>query len=348
MIGMNALAVFVFAMPALLAGHRHVRTGLVLALLLVAAHVGFGYYRLGLPDAAPIRSLPVRIVQPAIDQAAKLDRASRDDIFRTLLNLSAAPLAPGGVKPKLIIWPETSLPFLLTDRPDALVAIGELLSDGQVLLAGNVRAEGKGDDAQRYYNSVVAINDKGEIVDAVDKLHLVPGGEYLPLSGMFRLLGIDRIVAMPTPFSAGTTRHPIGIADGLRAAVFICYEIVFPDEVDDGVKGADFIVNVTNDAWFGDTPGPYQHFRSAQIRAAETGVPLLRAANNGISGAVDSRGRVIDAFALNVRGQMDVSIAVPSPSPPLLGDPRMAGYFVLALLGLVGMGAYFIQRLRRI
>jgi apolipoprotein N-acyltransferase len=348
MVGMNALAVFVFAMPALLAGHRHVRTGLVLALLLVAAHVGFGYYRLGLPDAVPIRSLPVRIVQPAIDQAAKLDRASRDDIFRTLLNLSAAPLAPGGVKPKLIIWPETSLPFLLTDRPDALVAIGELLSDGQVLLAGNVRAEGKGDDAQRYYNSVVAINDKGEIVDAVDKLHLVPGGEYLPLSGMFRLLGIDRIVAMPTPFSAGTTRHPIGIADGLRAAVFICYEIVFPDEVDDGVKGADFIVNGTNDPWFGDTPGPYQHFRSAQIRAAETGVPLLRAANNGISGAVDSRGRVIDAFALNVRGQMDVSIAVPSPSPPLLGDPRMAGYFVLALLGLVGMGAYFIQRLRRI
>ena len=77
------------------------------------------------------------------------------------------------------------------------------------------------------------------------------------------------------------------------------------------MKGADFIVNVTNDAWFGDTPGPYQHFRSAQIRAAETGLPLVRAANNGISGAIDSRGRVIDAFALNVRGEMDVSLDIP-------------------------------------
>ena len=208
MVGMNALAVFVFAMPALLAGYRNVRVGLAIALLLAAAHVGFGYFRLGLADVQPVRSLPVRIVQPAIDQAAKLDRNSRDEIFRTLLNLSAAPLAADRPKPKLIIWPETSLPFLLTDRPDALVAIGELLADGQILLAGNVRAEGQGQDADRYYNSVVAINDRGEIIDAVDKLHLVPGGEYLPLSELFRQFGIDRIVAMPTPFSAGTVRHP--------------------------------------------------------------------------------------------------------------------------------------------
>ena len=348
MVGMNALAVLVFSMPALLAGYRNVRIGLALALLLVAAHAGFGYYRLGLPDAQPVRSLPVRIVQPAIDQAAKLDRASRDDIFRTLLNLSAAPLAADRPKPKLIIWPETSLPFLLTDRPDALVAIGELLSDGQVLLAGNVRAEGQGKGGDRYYNSVVAINDQGEIIDAVDKLHLVPGGEYLPFSELFRQFGIDRIVAMPTPFSAGTVRHPITVVDGLRAAIFVCYEIIFPDEVADGVRGADFIVNVTNDAWFGDTPGPYQHFRSAQIRAAATGLPLLRAANNGISGAIDSRGRVIDAFALNVRGEMDVLLDIPTPSPSPFGDPRINGYFILALLALFGVCAYFIQRLRRI
>jgi apolipoprotein N-acyltransferase len=345
---MNALAVFVFSMPALLAGYRNVRVGLALALLLVAAHVGFGYYRLGLPDVQPVRSLPVRIVQPAIDQAAKLDRASRDEIFRTLLNLSAAPLAADRPKPKLIIWPETSLPFLLTDRPDALVAIGELLSDGQVLLAGNVRAEGQGKDGDRYYNSVVAINDQGEIIDAVDKLHLVPGGEYLPFSELFRQFGIDRIVAMPTPFSAGTARHPITVSGGLRAAIFICYEIIFPDEVAAGVKDADFIVNVTNDAWFGDTPGPYQHFRNAQIRAAATGLPVLRAANNGISGAIDSRGRVIDAFALNVRGEMDVSLDIPTLSPLPLGDPRINGYFILALLALFGVCAYFIQRLRRI
>ncbi len=348
MVGMNALAVFVVSMPALLAGYRNVRVGLALALLLAAAHVGFGYFRLGLADVQPVRSLPVRLVQPAIDQAAKLDRNSRDEIFRTLLNLSAAPLAADRPKPKLIIWPETSLPFLLTDRPDALVAIGELLADGQILLAGNVRAEGQGQDADRYYNSVVAINDRGEIIDAVDKLHLVPGGEYLPFSELFRQFGIDRIVAMPTPFSAGTVRHPITLADGLRTAIFVCYEIIFPDEVAAGVKDADFIVNVTNDAWFGDTPGPYQHFRSAQIRAAATGLPLVRAANNGISGAIDSRGRVIDAFALNVRGEMDVSLNIPTPSSPLLGDPRINGFLVLALLALIAVAASFIQKLTRI
>ena len=180
------------------------------------------------------------------------------------------------------------------------------------------------------------------------ELHLVPGGEYLPFSALLRQLGIDRIVAMPTPFSAGTVRHPISIADGLRAAIFICYEVIFADEVADGVKDADFIVNVTNDAWFGDTPGPYQHFRNAQIRAAATGLPLLRAANNGISGAIDSRGRVIDAFALNVRGEMDVTLDIPTPSPPLFGDSWLIGYFILALLALVGVAAHFIQRLRRI
>lgn len=346
--GMNALAVFVFAMPALLAGFRHVAAGLSLAALLVAAHVAFGYVRFGAPEMPPVRVLPVRIIQPATDMAAKLDRASRDEIFRTLLNLSSAPVPADRPKPKLIVWPETSLPFLLTERPDALVAIGELLDEGQMLLAGNVRAEGQGADARRYYNSVVAVNDKGEIVDAVDKLHLVPGGEYLPLAELFRQVGVERIVAIPTAYSAGTERHPITISDGLKAAIFICYEIIFPEEVNDGVEGADLIVNVTNDAWFGNTPGPYQHFRNAQIRAVETGLPVVRSANNGISGAIDVRGRVIDAFALDVRGTLDVTVDVPSVSPPSMGDPERNGLAVMALLAVMAVSMNLIQRLRRI
>ena len=346
--GMNALAVFVFAIPALLAGYRNILPGLGIALLLIAAHVGFGYFRLRQPETPPARPLSVRIVQPSIDQSMKIDSTSQDDIFRTLLDLSAAPVPAGRPKPSLIVWPETSLPFLLTDRPDALVAIGELLSDGQALLAGNVRAEGERHDVRRYYNSVVAINDAGEITDAVDKLHLVPGGEYLPFSGLFHRIGIDRIIAMPTEFSPGTERHPITVPGGLKAATFVCYEIIFPHEVSQGASGADFIVNVTNDAWFGDTPGPYQHFRSAQIRAVETGLPIVRSANNGISGVIDSRGRVVDAFALNVRGTLDVTLNVPTPSPALLGDAGRNGLVVAGLLALVGIGINVLQRLRRI
>lgn len=346
--GMNAIAVLVFSMPALLAGTRTVRSGMVLALALVAAHVAYGYVRLRAPSGEPIRTLSVRIVQPSIDQAMKLDRTSRDEIFRTLLSLSAAPVATGAAKPQLIVWPETSLPFILTDRPDALVAIGDLLSDGQMLLAGNVREEGQGSDALRFYNSVVAINDRGEIVDAVDKLHLVPGGEYLPLADLLHAVGIDRIIAMPTSYSAGTERHPITIVEGLKAAIFVCYEIIFPEEVRDSLPGSDLIVTVTNDAWFGDTPGPFQHFRSAQIRAAEAGMPVIRAGNNGISGVIDARGRVLDAFALNVRGTLDVTLDVPTPQPPRFGNPERNGMIVAGLLALMGLWLNLRQRLRRI
>jgi apolipoprotein N-acyltransferase len=345
--GMNALAAFVFAVPALLVGKRTIRTGVILAMLIVAADVVFGYSRLGAPEPRPVRELAVRIVQPAIDQAQKLDKTSRDEIFRSLLALSSAPVTPGKPAPKLIVWPETSLPFLLTERPDALAAIGELLSEGQMLLAGNVRAEGQGSEARRYYNSVVAINDRGEIVDAVDKLHLVPGGEYLPLADWLEQLGITRIIAMPTSYSAGSERHPMTVVGGLKAATFVCYEIIFPDEVRAGVGGADFIVNVTNDAWFGDTPGPYQHFRSAQIRAVETGMPVVRSANNGISGVIDAHGRVVDAFALNVRGTLDAILAIPQRTPPPFGDPGRNGLIVAAAMAAAGVILNLVQRLRR-
>lgn len=345
--GMNALAVFIFAMPALLVGRRMARTGAVLALLLAAGSAAFGYMRLAEPAAQPVRELAVRIVQPSIDQAQKLDKASRDEIFRSLLTLSSVPPATGQPAPKLIVWPETSLPFLFTERPDALSAIGEMLSDGQMLLAGNVRAEGQGAEGRRYYNSVVAIDDRGEIVDAVDKLHLVPGGEYLPLAEWLEQLGITRIIAMPTSYSAGSERHPIAVVDGLRAAAFICYEIIFPDEVKAGVAGADFIVNVTNDAWFGDTPGPYQHFRSAQIRAVETGLPVVRSANNGISAVIDARGRVVDAFALNVRGTLDATLVIPARSGPPLGDPARNGLVVTVAMAAAGVLLNLVQRLRR-
>jgi apolipoprotein N-acyltransferase len=355
--GMNTLSVFVFAMPALLAGRRHLRIGAVLAALLILAHVGFGFYRLGMAGERDGRTLAVRIVQPSIDQAMKLDGTARDDVFRTLLMLSAAPSQAGAAAPQLILWPETSVPFLFTERPDALTALAQLLGDGQMLIAGAVRAEGEGrvvggeggsggEQATRYYNAVVAINDAGEIVDAVDKMHLVPGGEYLPFAGLFQRLGIDRIVPMPMSFSPGTERHAIALPGGLGAAPFICYEIIFPELVSDGVAGADLIINLTNDGWFGDTPGPYQHLRQAQIRSVENGRTLIRAANTGISGVVDAKGRIVDALAINVRGVVDVSVTLEQPRPMPWGNPTTNGLVVMALLAIIACGLNTRQRLR--
>jgi apolipoprotein N-acyltransferase len=346
-IGMNTLAVLVFAMPALLASNRHVRAGLVLATVLMVAHVGFGFWRLS-GEEPPGRSLAVRIVQPSILQTEKWDGNIRDRIFKAMLDLSAQPSLADAAKPQLILWPETSVPFLFTERPDALVAIGELLGDGQVLMTGAVRAEGSpgGNSRVRYYNSVIAINDAGEIVDAVDKVHLVPLGEYVPFEDTLAGLGITKIVQFPNDFSAGTQRHPVGLPNGLRAVPFICYEVIFPALVGRDTAGSDLIVNVTNDAWFGDTPGPYQHFRQAQIRAAETGRPLIRAANTGISGFIDARGRVRDALAINATGVMDVTVTFPAGDPAGFMHRWLLGPTILFVLTVFACGMRVWRRLR--
>lgn len=334
--GMNALAVFVFAMPALLAGRRNLKVGAAIVGILIAAHLGFGYYRLTTPVQVA-KTLDVRIVQPAVDMREKWDASVRDRIFATLLGMSSKAPAPDKPRPQLILWPETSVPFLFTERPDALTALGEMLSDGQMLVAGAVREEGASTNAAtRYYNSVVAINDKGEIVDAVDKVHLVPFGEYLPFADLLRRIGIEQLVAGPAMFAAGNERHAISLPGAIGGLPFVCYEVIFPELVSVDAASSQLIVNLTNDAWFGDTPGPYQHFRQAQIRAVENGLPLLRAANNGISAVVDARGRVVDALAINARDTIDARVTVASSQDVVsAGQRRVNGYLLMLGLALI-------------
>jgi len=348
MVGMNALAVFVFALPALIVARRHLFLGAALLVVLVAAHAGFGYLRLTQVVESASQSLDVRIVQPNVDLSEKWDASVRDRIFSGMMALSSKAPEPGHAKPQLIIWPETSVPFLFTERPEALSAIGNMLSDGQMLIAGIVREEGgatPGADT-RYYNSVVAINDRGEIVDAVDKVHLVPFGEYLPFSGLLRLFGVEQLVAGPMTFSAGNDRHSILVPGGIRALPFICYEVIFPDLVAVDAASTQLIVNVTNDAWFGDTPGPYQHFRQAQVRAVENGLPLLRAANNGISAVVDPNGRIVDALAINVRGAMDVHVPISRRTVVAANQRRVNGFLIMLLFAFVAGALSVRQRLR--
>jgi apolipoprotein N-acyltransferase len=348
MVGMNALAVFVFALPALLATRRHLVVGGALLVALVAAHVGFGYLRLTQAVEPASQSLDVRIVQPNVDLSEKWDASVRDRIFSGMLALSSKAPEPGHRKPQLIIWPETSVPFLFTERPDALSAIGDMLSDGQMLIAGIVREEGgatPGTDA-RYYNSVVAINDRGEIVDAVDKVHLVPFGEYLPFADLLRRFGVEQLVAGPMTFSAGNERHSIQVPGGISALPFICYEVIFPGLVAVDAASTQLIVNVTNDAWFGDTPGPYQHFRQAQVRAVENGLPLLRAANNGISAVVDPNGRIVDALAINARGAMDVQVPIAKRTVVAANQRRVNGFLIMLLFAFVAGALSVRQRLR--
>ena len=325
--GMNALAVYVFAAPALLAAPRGRRFGLALAGAILCAHVGFGVYRMAQqPD--PSGTLAVRIVQPSIDQSEKWDASVRDRIFKSYLDLTTAPPAEGKPRPALIVWPETAVPFLFTDRPDALAALGAALEDDQLLLAGAIRSEGGTGESARYYNSVIAVRPGGEIAGASDKVHLVPFGEYLPFESLLARIGLTKIVSVPLSFSAGTRRETLSLPGGKTALPLICYEAIFPGEASGLAGASDLILNVTNDAWFGDTPGPYQHFRQAQIRAVEFGRPLIRAANNGISAVVAPDGRILDGLALNTIGSLDVSVPLARREPPV-GSVGANGMFTI-------------------
>ena len=337
MAGINALAVFVFSAPALLASRRGRIPAFAVAALAAALHVGYGAWRLDAAQAAPETLLHVRIVQPSIAQSEKWDAAIRDRIFATLIELSARPVADGAAAPDLIVWPETSVPFLLSERPQALTALAELLGERQTLFAGAVRLEGERADA-RYYNAIVAVDGNGEIVASADKMWLVPFGEFMPFADLLSRIGVEKLVRSVSAFTPGSQRPLLAALPGVAALPFICYEIIFPGMAGFGDTGADFILNVTNDAWFGDTPGPYQHFRQAQIRAVEAGRPLVRAANNGISGVVDAYGRIVDAFALDAVGTLDVAVPRQRLAPPVRPEPVGAAIIMFcALWGALGL-----------
>lgn len=336
--GVTVLAVFVFSAPALIGTKKGMRLGLSLAALLSCAHLGFGAYRLYLADSAPAppaeSQMVVRIVQPVIDQARKIEDSDRAEIFEEHLALSALPPEDGGKRPDIIVWPETSIPFILTQNPDALARIAEMLQDGQVLITGVVRSEETGQGfAPRYYNSIYVIDSEGQIVSAADKVHLVPFGEYVPYEDMLRRLGIPEAVAMPGGFSAAPVRAMLTLPGGRVFYPLICYEAIFPQEIGEDVERTSALLNVTNDGWFGATPGPYQHFQQARIRAVENGLPLIRAANTGISAVVDPYGRLIRGMDYNQKGVIDATVS--SIPVPHWGEDARQNYFWLVLASML-------------
>ncbi len=342
MLGVTVLSVFVFAAPALLGTRNGAIPGITLAALLFAAHLGYGYYALNQPEPAfraDAKAPVVRVIQPDIDQEAKQDTdGDRTAIFEKHLALSAAPPQDGGKRPDIIVWPETALPFLLTDNRDALTRIADVLADDQILITGAVRAEDMGPGTPpRYYNSIYVIDGRGQIIGAADKVHLVPFGEYVPFESILQNFGIANIVEMPGGFSAAARRSLLTLPSSIRLYPLLCYEIIFPDEMTPDIAKADAIVNVTNDAWFGNTPGPYQHFQQARVRAVEYGLPLIRSANSGISALVDSHGRLVAGLDLGQQGFVDATLG--SVDQTKIGEKLRVLYFWLALacMGLIAV-----------
>jgi apolipoprotein N-acyltransferase len=220
----------------------------------------------------------------------------------------------------LVIWPETAVPFLLADTPEALQAIGAVLPSGTSLLVGSARLveafDANGARTTRIYNSLLVINDLGEVIGGYDKIHLVPFGEYLPFQDFLEGFGVMQLTGVRGGFSAGTGPRLLAVPGAPSASPLICYEIIFPDDVVDDTERPAWLLNITNDAWFGSSAGPYQHVHQAQVRAVEQGLPVARAANTGISAMIDAHGRILAEIGLGEKGIIDVELPKVGPPTP--------------------------------
>lgn len=304
--GLTILTVFVASIPALFATRVDLRAGLIASVVLIVLHIGYGLIASNFDGEETKVSHIVRIVQPSIDQSEKWDAAKREEIFQTYLSLTSAKPEDGSERPSLIIWPETSIPYILTKTPRALSQIAETLELGQTLIVGAVRLEGDGlEPTDKYYNSIHVIDDEGQILDSSDKAHLVPFGEYLPFEGFARSIGLTPLAETFGGYSSATGQKTLKLRDGTEILPLICYEAIFPQYSDQDMNTANFIVNVTNDAWFGMSPGPYQHLQQAQARSVESGLPMLRAGNNGVSAIIDNRGAILAGMELDFVGFVD-------------------------------------------
>lgn len=289
---------------------------LTTALPLLAA-LSYGSLRLARPPAPAVEGVKLRIVQPSIPQREKWQRDKQRRNFQLHLDLSRTSANDrvddlAGITH--VIWPEAAMPFLPLETPQALSEIGALLPPRTYLLTGALRLEAAQADApgqtdpdrRRAFNSFMAFGFAGGLAALYDKIHLVPFGEYLPFQQTLEAIGLQQLTRMRGGFSSGETPRPLLSIPGLPpVAALVCYEAIFPREVVQGRLRPGVFINVTNDGWFGTLTGPYQHLHQARVRAVEQGVPLVRAANNGVSAVIDTEGRIVAALGLNVQGVIE-------------------------------------------
>jgi apolipoprotein N-acyltransferase len=363
--GLTFLAIAIYASPAVLADDRAdtKRPWLAVALggALVVALAIFGAVRLATSPTSYVDGVRLRIMQPNLPQDAKFNSSQKQPVMSRYLDLSdrsTSPQSTGGRDVTHLIWPESAFPFFLTREADALAQIAALLRPATVLITGAIRPPETAPNAviTRAYNSVYVIGPDGSILSVYDKVHLVPFGEYLPFQSMLERLGLMQLTKRGG-FIAGDRRrnqHVPGAPDFLP---LVCYEVIFPA---DAVPRSEhpgwlydhlgryvgwpflagsgerpgWMLNLTNDGWFGLSAGPYQHFQQARVRAIEEGLALVRAANTGISAVIDPLGRVIKSLPLGTEGVIDAPL--PQRLAPTLyaraGDGPLGAMLALALI----------------
>ncbi len=348
--GLSLLTVIVAGLPSILAAPagpepwvaRRPWLPLLVAAALVAALCGGGAWRLANAPDAMQPGIALRIVQPDIAESLKWQPERLRENLLATMKLSRG---PGLERLSAVIWPEASVPYDLATEPELRRELGALVPEHGYLVTGTPRREAaesaSGRPSYRYFNSLELIDHEGSIVAGFDKFHLVPYGEYVPLRSV---LPIEKITPGSIDFSAGPGPRTLTVPGLPPVSPLICYEVIFPDAVVQPEHRPDWLLNVTNDAWFGASSGPYQHFESARMRAVEQGLPLVRAANTGISGVIDPYGRVIARLGLDKRGAIDSGLPLPLASPTPYA--RFGDASLLVLLAATTALAWLLRRRR--
>ena len=304
--------------------------------------IGYGIFKLASQGRVPASSeIKISAVQGNIPQYLKWEPRARSFILRKYFALTEAALKS---QPDLIIWPEAALPVVLQEEPQYYKQVQDFIrAKNKPLLFGAVTSS-----AEYFYNSALLLSDQGELMQQYDKLHLVPFGEYIPLRERLRFL--EKVIPIGD-FTSGS-RYTIFNVNGLNFAVLICFEDLFPELASKFSRnGADFLVNITNDAWFGESSSPYQHLAASVFRAVETRRYLVRAANTGVSGFIAPTGKIISL----VRGKNAKAIFVPGFKTETLSIvktdstfyARLGDWFILVCFVYLAQASLSLLRNRR-
>jgi apolipoprotein N-acyltransferase len=320
--GVNGLNLLIFVIIAAFVTFRTIPALLCLMVFTAGGHVALGY----LPSTpGPARDVTLRLVQPAIPQSLKWDPEAARANFTRLLDMTAQ-VTPAD----LTIWPETAVPYLMDTAPEVGQMIA-LASGGKPVIVGYQRVDGP-----LGWNSMGLVAPDGTIAQHYDKAHLVPFGEYIPLGDIaYDWFGLR---AFASQVGAGYTAGPgpavieLGAEFG-RVLPLICYEAIFPGFVNAAPARADWILQITNDAWFGTLTGPWQHVAQVRFRAIEQGLPVVRVANTGVTAVINARGQVVAELPFGVRDVLDIT-SIPGALPPTPYSRWGEWPFVLLLAGL--------------
>lgn len=334
--GLSVVTVLIAVLPAAGLGRR-TRAGrfgpLIASTVAVALLWAGGAWRLGGATDAAVPDIRLRIVQANVKQQEKWRRDRLSENFIRHLELSAKPAR----KPVThIIWPETAVPYFLNEEVSRRFLIADVVPEGGFVITGAPRLEYEPDGTPVIANSLFVIDGLANVQASYDKSHLVPFGEYVPLRGLLGLLGLGRFVPSSIDFTPGPGPTVIDLEGLPSFSPLVCYEVIFPAAVVPRNARPDWILNITNDGWYGRSSGPYQHLVTAQFRAVEEGLPVVRAAGTGISAVIDGHGRIWHSLALGRSGFIDSDLPVKLESPTLFARAGDWSYFgLLAILVLL-------------